>query len=295
DLAAYNKWLASRRIPDDKPYVVIAPVPADQADVVAARANVPKRQPVQFNYEYNYDVEADARQSGKYPDLKKRENGFYTINGKPGIQARTGDNAAALAARGEVSLDKFLKYNDLQPNDVIFPGQVYYLKKKRNKGKLHFHTYIKGQTLWQVSQKYGVKLKALRTKNRIAEGEQLQHGRVLWLRFRRPADKPVEIRNVPKPGAKTPAQTVIAKKGLGSETETMTKQPPVTDAGGQIPEKPRTVPVPTQTAPVQPKVDTTRPVANPPVTEPGSTARRWPGCASGTIWPKPTASAWASN
>ncbi len=201
-LAQYNKWLNSRRVPADREYTVLVPVFTDQQTVVAARIDLPEKKPLAFNYEYNYDIEADARKSAKYPVLTKQEGGLYEINNRPGIQARPGDDAAGLAARGGVSLRKFLAYNDLSGSEPVAAGKVYYLKKKRGKAKLHFHTAIEGETLWQISQKYGIRLKALKDKNRIADNEKPVHGRILWLRFRRPADKPVEIRNLPAPTPK---------------------------------------------------------------------------------------------
>ncbi len=201
-LAQYNKWLNSRRVPDDREYTVLVPVFTDQQTVVAARIDLPEKKPLAFNYEYNYDIEADARKSAKYPVLKKQEGGLYEINNRPGIQAKPGDDAAGLAARGGVPLRKFLAYNDLSGSEPVAAGKVYYLKKKRGKAKLHFHTAIEGETLWQISQKYGIRLKALKDKNRIADNEKPVHGRILWLRFRRPADKPVEIRNLPAPTPK---------------------------------------------------------------------------------------------
>ena len=261
ELASYNKWLSSRRIPEDKPYTVIVPVPADQATVIAARSNVPVKQPVQFNYEYNYDVEADARQSAKYPLLKKKEGVLYEINGRPGIRASTGDNVTTLANKGGISVGKFLRYNDMVTTDAVVSNQVYYLKKKRNKGKLHFHTYIEGENLWQISQKYGIRLASLRSKNRLAANEKPAHGQVLWLRFRRPASKPVEIRNVPDPSVKT-TPALITKNVRPAET--MVKQTTVTDANGRMSTQPQIVPVPKTTTPASQKT-TPPPITAEPV------------------------------
>ncbi len=266
DLILYNKWLNSRRIPDDKSYTVLAPVPAGQAEVIAAKVQIPVKTPVQFNYEYNYDVEADARQSARYPILKKKESVFYQINGRPGIQAKASDNVTTLAEKGGISVDKFLRYNDLSATDAIIPNQVYYLKRKRNKGKLHYHTYTEGETLWQISQKYGIRLKKLKAKNRLAEGEKIEHGRLLWLRFHRPADKPVEIRNVPRPGAK-PTQTLVVKNPA-KPVDVIVKQPStVIDSDEKI-TQPKITPVPQSTPPVSTKSDTGKTAATEPETKP---------------------------
>jgi membrane-bound lytic murein transglycosylase D len=42
---------------------------------------------------------------------------------------------------------------------------------------------------------------ALLRKNRMRRPEKLKHGQVIWLRYVRPSDTPVEYRNIPKPQA----------------------------------------------------------------------------------------------
>jgi membrane-bound lytic murein transglycosylase D len=65
---------------------------------------------------------------------------YYEINGKKGILALEGDTPEKIAERGDVSLKKFLKYNDLEDNERIIPNQVYYLRKKDRKAQVAFHT-----------------------------------------------------------------------------------------------------------------------------------------------------------
>ncbi|MDJ1502230.1 LysM peptidoglycan-binding domain-containing protein [Cytophagaceae bacterium BD1B2-1] len=266
ELALYNKWLSSRRVPEDKPYTILVPVPASQADVIASTNKpAPTTSPTTttktsiFNYEYSHEVEADFRQSSKFPVLKKKETIFYEINGRAGIMAASNDNIMTLAEKGHLSIEKFMTYNDLKSNDAIVSGKVYYLKKKRNKAKLHFHTVIEGETLWEISQKYGIREKSLKTKNRLGDNEKLEHGRILWLRFRRPSSKPVEIRNIPRPTPK-PATTPVVKEPVKSTTPVV-KQPTVT------PTTPVTTPEEKQPVVTSPQTEqqNTSPVVTPPV------------------------------
>lgn len=52
--------------------------------------------------------------------------------------------------------------------------------------------------MWEVSQKYGVKLDKLYRKNRMEPPQEPKEGRVLWLRHNRPSNVPVEYRDPPK-------------------------------------------------------------------------------------------------
>jgi membrane-bound lytic murein transglycosylase D len=212
-LVAYNKWLDTRRVPDEKNYTVVVPVPMDRVAVLAARLNAPvpgptKPKPTLARTE-PVAVAVDLSEQGRFPQLEKKSGRgakLYRINGKPGIMAGPGDNSTALAEQGDVSLAKFLKYNDLEARTPLVPGQVYYLKRKRGKAKIHFHVAAEGETYWSVSQKYGVTLPALLRKNRLRRPEKLRHGQVVWLRYIRPASTPVEYKNIPKP------ETAVARK-----------------------------------------------------------------------------------
>jgi membrane-bound lytic murein transglycosylase D len=72
-------------------------------------------------------------------------------------------------------------------------GQIYYLKSKRSKAKIYYHTVQEGDTVWMVAQNYGVKQNNLMKMNRIVDSEiDLEVGRVLWLKKTRPEGTSVE-------------------------------------------------------------------------------------------------------
>ena len=129
----------------------------------------------------------------RYPDHKY----IIGVNGIPAIIASSTDNATTLAQKGEIPLEKFLKYNDITSGNLQ-AGQVYYLKRKKGKAGTHYHSLEPGETLWQVSQKYGLRLNKLITKNRLTAHEinSLKPGRVLWLRFIRPEETPIEYSKI---------------------------------------------------------------------------------------------------
>ncbi len=186
ELRNHNTWLSGARIPAGKDYVVMVPVFREREQEVTNR--------IQQRREL---VSAD----NGYPRLKRvtmvttsdDEPIFYEINGKKGILATPGDEAAQMAKKANVNLMSFLKLNDLTDKDLIKTGQVYYLEKKDKKGTVEFHAAAKGQTFWDVSQMYGIQLKKLLKMNRLKVAETLQPGRVVWLSKKRPSNKPVEI------------------------------------------------------------------------------------------------------
>ena len=195
ELRKYNRWLLGETVPTDKEYVMAIPVLNDQINDV--RQKIVKmggrRTPTLVQNDVGFPVlRRVAVGSGG-----KNDPVLYEINGLPGIQAQAGDNAASLARKAKISLSSFLRYNDMDESDPILTGDVYYLAKKRKKAEVPYHTVRDGETIRSISQRYALRLKKLLRYNRIERGERLAVGRVMWLRERRPGNKPVEIINSP--------------------------------------------------------------------------------------------------
>lgn len=200
ELRRHNRWVGGSSVPMDKEYVMLVPtVNKEQVAALGAKAKQPvlARRP---------EGVASAKADLGFPVLKRTTPAnvkgknvpiFYEINGKPGILAQVGDSPRKIADRADVSLRKFLKYNDLNEGDRIVANEVYYLRKKARKAAVPFHTAQPEQTLWQVSQLYGIRMKFLLRNNRIETVQRLQPGRVLWLQKRRPASQPVEVIQLP--------------------------------------------------------------------------------------------------
>jgi membrane-bound lytic murein transglycosylase D len=55
-----------------------------------------------------------------------------------------------------------------------------------------------GETLWDISQMYGVRLSNLLDFNRFDSVQRLQRGRVIWLQATRPKNKPIEYIEMPE-------------------------------------------------------------------------------------------------
>ena len=209
EVEKYNKWLQKGRIPDDKPYAVILPKGGLGTSVTIAKSNDTKPEETK-QIEYTFDA------PGEFPKIEDpiqaRAGKIVEINDLPGIVAGYGDRIPELAKKADIDLSKFLKYNDLGIDGRLIPGQVYYMKNKRGKAKAYYHVLQHGESLWSVSQKFGIKLKKLKFKNRIKDGDEVTPGRVLWLRYARPSKIPVEYREVELPEEKPeekPVEPVI--------------------------------------------------------------------------------------
>ena len=84
----------------------------------------------------------------------------------------------------DISYRKLARYNERDKNDVLKEGEIIYLKKKRSKAdkqfRNHLHTVRSGESLYSISQIYGIRLKSLYRKNnfekthRIAVGDKIK-------------------------------------------------------------------------------------------------------------------------
>jgi len=82
------------------------------------------------------------------------------------------------------------RYNDLKNDFTISHGQILYLQAKKDKAEegKEFYTTVEGDTMYLISQRYGIKLKSLYKMNRMQEDTEPSPGSMIWLRSIKPAD-----------------------------------------------------------------------------------------------------------
>lgn len=294
ELRKYNRWILGEAVPTDKAYVMAVPVANNQINDVRQKisTSTPKKAP---DFAQN-DVGFPVLRRVTTGLSSKNEPVLYEINGLPGIQAQAGDNSASLARKAKISLSSFLRYNDMNERDPVITGDIYYLAKKMKKALVPFHTVRQDETARSISQRYGIRLKKLMRYNRLDRLQKLTVGRVMWLRERRPANKPVEIINSPTPPVydqtptppRTRAETTVADRGSNGQNRTVTGmdnvprnaserkkyQPKLVD-GGVTPNdgtsEPATAPAPEPTrTTTSPSIDVPTPSTPSPTNRPAS-------------------------
>ena len=82
------------------------------------------------------------------------------------------------------------RYNELQEDFIPVPGQILYLQPKREKAEpgKEYYTTAEGDTMYQISQKFGIKLKRLYEMNRMEVGYEPGPGKKMWLRNMMPVN-----------------------------------------------------------------------------------------------------------
>ncbi|MBN2669811.1 MAG: glucosaminidase domain-containing protein [Bacteroidales bacterium] len=107
-----------------------------------------------------------------------------TENGVMYIVTKTNDTYSKLTDEFQMLRFELYKYNDVTKASQLKAGERVYLQPKRNKAdKTHTtHTVKMGETLYDISQMYAIKLKKLIKRNHLQENLELNEGQVLKLR-----------------------------------------------------------------------------------------------------------------
>lgn len=98
------------------------------------------------------------------------------------VLALKGDTPESIAREFEMREWQILRYNEIEENIIFVPGQIIYLQPKKRRAKEKSHVVKRGETLYDISQKYGVKLKYLYRRNDLEEGSEPAPGDTLKLR-----------------------------------------------------------------------------------------------------------------
>jgi len=165
-LREFNKWVRADKLPSDKPYTVI----------------VPSGTGVDFSTLYTASNPAPVSAP---KEITKAEDEIL-INEVPVLQAKQGESLMALAGRAGLSLSHFLKYNDLNDNHKVVAGGYYFKEKKKARTEQDYHKVKTGETLWQISQQYGVQVKRLKKYNHLPDNQSLVAGNMIWLSSNKP-------------------------------------------------------------------------------------------------------------
>lgn len=202
-LAAHNHWLLAAAVPADRPYTLIVPV----GDVTQA-AGITANQRLQSSRE----LLAMPTVAGNTAEVR--------VNKLRALIALPGETTADLARRAHQRLGLFLRHNEISGFDVAVAGRPYFLENKRDAAAVEYHVLQPGETIFDVAQKYGMRRKAIYSKNRMARVEELRPGRVLWLQHNRPRETAIEYRTQPEAAAlERPSNTPTAASTAANTDE----------------------------------------------------------------------------
>lgn len=142
--------------------------------------------------EYDKQKQRTSRSQSRqmrYEIRIRRQAGNHTIsrcNGQYYVVAMEGDTYASLARRFDTRERKLRSYNDVDKTYRLKAGDIVYLgkKKKRADKKLgkKYHILRSGESLYDISQRYGIRLSSLCKKNPIGTYDYFEVGDKIRIR-----------------------------------------------------------------------------------------------------------------
>ncbi len=152
---------------------------------------------IEENKLYEYDkqvlsgVRVDIKESDKKPIITKDPDDFSPVslsrevllnNNIRYIVAERGDTPKKIATEFNMREWQIYKYNELEKNAVITPGQIVYLQPKKRRAEVSTHSVMQGESIHDISQKYGVKTKYIYKRNGLNPGDEPKAGDLIKLR-----------------------------------------------------------------------------------------------------------------
>lgn len=156
-----------------------------------------------YDSHYKKDIARSGRKGEKSEEHLKGETGIDhfsinpfnrreigEINGREYVIAKEEDSYLRIADEFDLQDWEICAYNDVHKEANPPVGSIIFLKSKRSRASKgnNFHMLQAGEGMWHVSQKYGIRLKALYRKNRMKQGDSLKVGQKIWLRKCKPKD-----------------------------------------------------------------------------------------------------------
>lgn len=111
--------------------------------------------------------------------IKVYNKNYYLI-------ARKGDTFKTIGEEVGISYRKIARYNERNKRDKLNEGEIVWLKKKQSKAPKEFkkrpHTVQRGESMYSIAQKYGIRVKSLYKMNHLSPDYDIRVGDKLRIR-----------------------------------------------------------------------------------------------------------------
>ncbi|MBC9930707.1 glucosaminidase domain-containing protein [Chitinophaga qingshengii] len=169
--------------------------------------------------------------AGNYP------KGVFEINGRRVVFVKAGTSLIQLASKHSIRLSKLVRFNDLDNDNPPRKDMFIFLQKKGKKGNKEFHNVGNGETMHDVAQAEGIRLRWLRRRNKMHEGEEPAAGQRLALNgFASGTPALAKNTRIIREEDQEPPEDFSPRKEIEKAKEEIAKN---TGAGTAAPEAPR--------------------------------------------------------
>ena len=139
-----------------------------------------------------HETERETEDTRITPVSRKNNNNTSTVNNYPDgiffinhtkvLFAKAGTSLIALANEYDIALNRLFEFNDMSDVDILENPSLIFLEKKSKKGNTDFHIVSTDESLYDISQKEGVRLENILAYNGLKKNMQPLPGEKIYLR-----------------------------------------------------------------------------------------------------------------
>ena len=106
------------------------------------------------------------------------------VNGQRCVRLREGETLKDIAREYGMQLSMLRRFNEVDRKFTPPVGTLIFLERKKSRADREHRTYVvrKGDSLWSISQQFGVRMNPLASRNRLGDDNPLTVGMTLILR-----------------------------------------------------------------------------------------------------------------
>lgn len=146
---------------------------------LGALASLYKRSPLSVSTNYSVDNDNPKTEVAELEDNPRPsefQKGIFTINGLKVVFCRANQSLLSIAKKHHVHLSQLLSWNELPKSTTLLKeDQLIFLQKKKKHSEKDFHFVQRGESLYDISQKEGVRLESLCNLNNIDKNKRLKN------------------------------------------------------------------------------------------------------------------------
>lgn len=121
---------------------------------------------------------ADYAEYGAGPNNRT----LFLNNRRLFVYARPDDTYFKIANDFNMHLTKIHRLNDVDNRSDLRPGALVFIEHKRRRSQTHVHQVRKNETMHDIAQRYGIRLKSLYRHNNMTEENEPYEGQTIKLR-----------------------------------------------------------------------------------------------------------------
>ena len=148
------------------------------------------------------------------------------VNGLRAIVANANEDPLKIALDYDLDLEQVMQFNDLYNGDRFKEGEYVYLEQKKSKATEKNYQIRAGESMRDVAQKFGMRLRDLYAKNLMKAHDQVRAGELVYMRDKRKTPpKTITYAQFLKEQNKTKASAAVKRKKIDNESAEYSVQP----------------------------------------------------------------------